>query len=472
MAPPSSTTQVATPAPAPVAGRPAGHRRAGSPTTAQRRWLIGILGVAGALRLAWALWASGSPPLHWQLSGDQYSYWYYGKELAAGRGYISYISGEATAYYPIGYPALLAGLFWLVQHTPLTDDLVLATSVMQAAMATASVWLVYVIGRQLFGTRVGILAAGLAAVFPNLVYQVATFQLETTFIFLVLVAVAILATADWSQGVPTRGRLLAFGAVLGLSTLVRPFSLPLLVGLAVAALVAGAGWRRAALAVVWPMLVVVAMAVPWTLRNVDAMGSPVVSSTNMGDTLCIDRNLDARGGFRFADHDGCVDPDTPEVERNNGNTRKAIEFVLEHPGREALQIVRRTRIMYADDHDGLLAVETLGDGPFLGDRVRTVLEQAADWYFAGTLVLAVIGLPALVSRRSWGRGENDAARAVRALVLVTVASLVVVPMLLWGNPRFHVPVLPFMALLAAVPLSRLLPGRQPSGRGRFGLTRS
>ena len=81
------------------------------------------------------------------------------------------------------------------------------------------------------------------AVFPNLVYQVTSLQLETVYIFWVLAAVAILVTHDWSTGVPSTRRLLAFGAVLGVSVIVRPFSVWF-----VAAVLAGGARRQGRLA--------------------------------------------------------------------------------------------------------------------------------------------------------------------------------------------------------------------------------
>jgi hypothetical protein len=35
-----------------------------------------------------------------------------------------------------------------------------------------------------------------------------------------------------------------------------------------------------------------------------------------------------------------------------------------------------------------------------------------------------------------------------ALVLFSMGALTAVPLLLWGNPRFHLPVSPFLAILA------------------------
>ena len=55
----------------------------------------------------WLAYANVEPPEWYIPSGDSFSYWHYGNEIAEGRGYVSYLDGEATAYYPIGFPAIL-----------------------------------------------------------------------------------------------------------------------------------------------------------------------------------------------------------------------------------------------------------------------------------------------------------------------------------------------------------------------------
>jgi len=200
--------------------------------------LVAIVVVAFALRLAWVFIVRPSPPTNWIPSGDQYSYWYYGREIAEGRGYVSYITGQPTAYYPIGFPAILAALFWVVRITPLLDNYMLAANLLHVVVGTASVALAYVIGRRLFGRLGGLLGAMILAVFPNPVYQVASLQLETMFIFWSLAALAIVVAHDWSRGLPSTRRLLAFGFVLGISVLIRPFSIWFVGALFVAALVA------------------------------------------------------------------------------------------------------------------------------------------------------------------------------------------------------------------------------------------
>jgi len=59
-------------------------------------------------------------------------------------------------------------------------------------------------------------------------------------------------------------------------------------------------------------------------------------------------------------------------------------------------------------------------------------------------VLGVLAVPAFVRRgRPW-----------HLFFLLAAAALAVQPVIFFGDPRFHVPVLPFIAVLAAVALRR------------------
>jgi 4-amino-4-deoxy-L-arabinose transferase-like glycosyltransferase len=411
--------------------------------------LCAVVAIAFAVRLGWVLYADVSPPVAWQLSGDQFSYYHYGREIAAGRGYESYITGEPTAYYPIGYPATLAVLYWFVAHTPVPNDYMLVTNLLHVTAGTASVVLAYIIGRKLFGRLAGLIGAAILAVFPNIVYQVATVQLETVFIFWCLAALAVLVTHDWAAGLPSTRRLVAFGALLGVSVVIRPFSVWFVAGVLVAGLVAGGGWRHSLKAAAVPLLVVVLMSVPWTIRNAIRMDGFVVSSTNTGDGLCLDRFEGANGQFRWADHEGCADPNLPEVERNNANTRKAIWWVIDHPGREIIQVGRRARLMFASDSDGLEAVNGLGDGQVMSDSTIRRLDDLADDFYYAVLALAIVGVGVSISSPRRRRPEL-------ALVIVSMVSLIAVPLLLWGNPRFHLPFSPFLAIFAGAAINAAL----------------
>ena len=137
-----------------------------------RTWFVVIVAGAFVLRLAWLIYAKVDAPSGWLQSGDQYSYWYYGNEIAAGRGYVSYVTHTPTAYYPIGFPAILAALFFVANHIGLGAHLVVLAGLLHVIVSTATVAFVFLIGRRVFTPFVGLVGAALLAVFPNAIYQV------------------------------------------------------------------------------------------------------------------------------------------------------------------------------------------------------------------------------------------------------------------------------------------------------------
>jgi SAM-dependent methyltransferase len=398
-----------------------------------------------ALRVAWALYAARSVP-EFLVSGDQYSYWIIGQEIGAGRGYRIPPFTDPTSYYPVGFPALLGLAAFITTRTPLPDDPVSVMAAIQVFAGVAAIALTHVVALRTWGPRVAIVAAWIVAAWPNLVMSVATYSVEPVFIALCLGVLAVVVTHDWSTGrVPSTGRLVAFGALLGAAVLVRPFVLPVVLGLALACWVVGAGWRATLRTVAIPVVVVAVMLVPWTVRNAVTLGAFVPISTNLGDTVCMDRTLEANGTFRFAVHDGCADPELPEAERNRANLREAASFVVNHPVKEVHLWGMRVYRMMIDDRVALREVEELGAGRFLDDRVRSGLGVLADSWFFAVGTLAVVGA-ARRRRELW----SDPARAI---VLVTAVGLLLIPIGLWGAPRFHVPLAPFMAIAAGLALA-------------------
>ena len=396
------------------------------------------------LRVVWALYAARSVP-EFLVSGDQYSYWIIGQEIAAGRGYRIPPFTDPTSYYPVGFPALLGLAAFVTTRTPLPDDPVLVMAAIQVTAGVAAIALTHLVALRTWGPKVAIVAAWIVALWPNLVMATATYSVEPVFIALCLGVVAVLVTHDWSSGrLPSTRRLMVFGVLLGATVLVRPFVLPVLVGLVLACRIAGTEWRTTLRTVAIPVAVIAVMMVPWTVRNAVTLGAFVPISTNLGDTVCMDRTLEANGTFRFAVHDGCADPELPEAERNRANLREAASFVVSHPAKEVHLWGMRMYRMMIDDRVALREVEELGAGRFLDDRVRSGLGAMADSWFFVVGTLAVVG----AARR---RHESWAGPA-RVIVLVTAVGLLLIPIGLWGAPRFHVPLAPFMAIAAALAL--------------------
>lgn len=483
--------------------------------SSRERWLLAaIILLAAVLRIAWVAYAARDP----QGFHDPTFYYVYAGQIADGAGY-RLLDGSPSAYYPVGYPATIGAVFAFVIHTPIPDNLTLTNGYFQVFLGVATVWLVYEVARRLFGAGVGLLAALWIAVFPNLIYHTATFLTETLFNFVVMAALAVLLWSDWHERRLGWARLAVFGALLGFSALVRPISLPFVLLLPVVWLIAGFGWRRTLAYTGVVAAAIVAVILPWTVRNAIVMDAPVLISTNLGDNLCIGHYEGALGGFALPDvcfsdapYVGLDHPDF-EVQRDRDNREHAIDFALDNPRAELKLLSRKSYYTWHHDHDGLWAVESYGEDPFIGSgatlqivpaevrpeeaslvaaklaeitglnpaRVRAAiagaapvalaedvdpdvghdlreaklpgvhfvtpralqrqtLERIADIFFFTTISLGGLGLIGFLLRPLEPR---------RLFFLLALLALAGAPLPFFGDARFHVPVLPLLAVSAA-----------------------
>jgi hypothetical protein len=422
------------------------------PREARQRRTLGLLLAAGLLlRVVWVAYAAREPTLF--NSGDPWAYLLHGREIAAGRGYHVVGSTVPTAFYPIGYPLYIALFAWPVQHGLLPDDVTRLVGFSQAVLGTATALFVWVVANRAVGARAAIIAAALVAFWPGLILLGASLSLETVFVALMMASLAVLAARPASDALPTTRRLLVAGLLLGLSALVRPFSIVVLGAVFVAVVVV-----RPPRPVVTALRITLTLAVPVVLvlapamiRNQRAVGT-IALSTNMGETFCLDHHVGATG--RFAYPEECftgfddVAPEDLERVRNDEDFRRGLRFIRDHPSTEIGLVFDRLWYTHEGDHDGVLQVEASGRTPFLPSALRTTLDGIADWWYRAALLAALAGA-VLALRPSHGRQLD------RTTMLLTAFALTLVPLELYGYTRFHIPVIPFQAILAAVTLAWL-----------------
>jgi hypothetical protein len=144
----------------------------------------------------------------------------------------------------------------------------------QAVVGALLVPAVALVGRRAFGERAALLAAGIAAFYPELVWFVAHFWAETVFTTLLWWAIERTAAADEAGSTPLAA---AAGAVFALATLTRETVLYFLPAAAF-----WLAWRRkggAGRAAAF-LAAAVLLVVPWTVRNYLAFGAFVPVSTS------------------------------------------------------------------------------------------------------------------------------------------------------------------------------------------------
>jgi len=220
-----------------------------------------------------------------EVGGDAFYYHAGANLLVDGRGFIHPFGAtdgltiEAADHPPL-YMLYLAG--W---------SLVGARSVGWHLFANALLGVIAVavaayVGRRVGGDRVGIVAATLVALYPN-VWRYDGFLMSETAVVLAVLVVALLAYRFWERQTPWR--LVALAVAVGCGTLVRPelllLSLFLVVPLVLLARERAWAWRAAWLAVAGG--VVLGVLAPWLVYNNLRFDDPVLISRNLGGTLAV-----------------------------------------------------------------------------------------------------------------------------------------------------------------------------------------
>ena len=303
--------------------RRAGHgvpvgpaREPGHHLPIRRTWpqdTVALVVLSVAARLPWVLLAHSGP------FSDYFFYYLGAKSIAAGHGYA--VLGHPTAFFPVGWPAFLGGLFLI---TGPSYAAVKAVNLVLWALTTV---LVYALGRRLGGRSVGLVAGGLVAVAPTMTIYAMDGASEGLFIPLLLSACLLVLTKKDES--PSTRRAVFTGALLGLAILVRSTAILLPFVLSLWLLLrrpARESWRAATATALVSMLVLV----PWAARNAVVMHSYGLS-TNGGYTIWMGANSHATGGFDAGSNHWPIRSAATEARQNSRLMRESISWVSGHP---------------------------------------------------------------------------------------------------------------------------------------------
>ena len=262
--------------------------------------LLAVVAVALVVRIGYVAGAKHGPchnPLIGSFPtecavGDQLFYNGEANRLAQGDGFVEWAIPGSHSPPAADHPPLtvlvLAPVAWLSIHGPLSwihDPTHLTQErYFMALLGTVLVALIGLLGRRIGGDRVGLLAALLAALYPNLWVNDGLVMSETV-TGVTVVGALLLAYALRAR--PRTTTALLCGAVCGLAALARAELILFVPLLAVPAAIAARGLNRkehlrlAAFAVAAAALVVG----PWVLYNVSRFKEPTFISTNDGLAL-------------------------------------------------------------------------------------------------------------------------------------------------------------------------------------------
>lgn len=266
---------------------------------------------------------------------DQVSYDALARSLLAGQGYSFNANwypftpaNTPTAFWSFLYPLYLAGIYAITGYHPLAARLIQAVS----AGALACL-LIYLIGRRVADEVTGLIGAGLAAVYGYFVYYNAALMTEPFFIVMILCSLYLSLQLKERS---TLSRWLGLGLSLGVATLLRQTVL-----LFIPFLLLWLLWERRAdgirlLYLAVPVVVIILMIAPWTLRNYRVFGHFLLLNSNAGYALYASNNPTMGPEWR---NDLVVIPVPDELAGQNeaqldrALTKRGIEFIVSDPAR-------------------------------------------------------------------------------------------------------------------------------------------
>lgn len=426
---------------------------------------------------------------------DMFQYDMLARSLAAGNGYRWYAQpdlytlsryiqfdlssvpydpkGIPTSYRAPLYPAFLALIYALSGLEWRFFAARLAQAVLGATLAPLTYWvarrlisphppsppLVREVGGMGTGDkdRAARYAALIVALYPWLILF--PLGLATENLFIPLLALAILALLRAGEAGSLRDWALA-GVALGLATLTRS----IIVGFVpLAILLVPRNRLRGGLILLG---CVAALTLPWAYRNTRLHGQLTFVENNLGTNLYLGYHPKGTGTFQFGISLDLV-PILDDAERNRRGIEAALDFIRDDPGRVPYLIVRKLGYFWGLEKRPFVYFYSnnyLGHWP---DALLALALLGLCLPFVLLMPLAVIGAlqpfsPSATTGNKPAGGRPWEARLLIALILYFTGAYA----LILAEERYHLPLIPFLAVFAAWGATQVLGAKRQSSHRR------
>lgn len=409
--------------------------------------LVWILLAGLAVRAVLWIWFAGEP-LH---PGDELEYNELAVNLVQRGEYV--LEGQVSSMRPPLYPAFVAAVYaccGLANYQ--------AVRALQAAVALATVALVFLLGRRLYGRRTGLWAAGLYCFYPSMLGQANLLLSETLFTFWLVLACLAVARSLQRESI---GWLAAAGVVIGLAALSRSILWLFPPVLAVYVLCAWkTGFGRRAAAACLMVAAFAATIAPWSIRcsrlegtfvAIDVMGGRNFMMGNyehtpldrMWDVISLpdEPAADAKPWYRVlaGEHPGFGH--LTQGQRDKLAMRRGLRYVAEHPGQTAVRSVVRFFNFWQLERS---LVAGMGRGWFGEPPLWAVLPLTALIFgaYAAAMIAGIFGavMVAPADRRLWW------------LLLLVMAYVCGLHTLVFAHSRYHLPLMPLVLVFSSAAL--------------------
>jgi 4-amino-4-deoxy-L-arabinose transferase-like glycosyltransferase len=397
--------------------------------------LILIVGLAVRLVL---LAGTASTPLQ---IADERHYAEIAHNLVSGHGFSLF--GRLTSMRPPLLPFLIAGV-WRVTGS----ESYVAVRAVQIGIGMLVVLLTWLLAIRLFNRPTAVVATTIVTLYPSFLF--ASVLLLTELPFTLLLLAMVWCCDRLTQPKAPVALAVGAGLTLGLAALTRsvlwPF-FPLLAAWIFFAVPATRSKKAACSALC--LVGYVAVVGPWALRNTRLQHSPTVVDTMGGMNLRMgnyeftpeDRMWDAvsiTGEKNWAAGLGQSHPESrswTDGQKDKWAQGEAVRYMLANPA----TTIRRSILKFADFW-GLERELVAG--------FQQGLYRPPTWFIAIAVASVFISYPLVALSASVGIFSAMPRRATHWLVLIISVFIVAVHAVVFGHSRYHLPLVPFLAMYA------------------------
>ena len=373
--------------------------------------------------------------------------WYAGEDLQRLEKYVEFdlshidydpARGVPTSFRAPLYPVFLAAIYFL---TGGGTGRFFATRLVQAGLNALLAPLTYLVSRRLFpgNEPASVISAWIVTCYPLLIIYPIGLATENLFFLLVLASFYFLLKIPKSQisNPDSHSHFSTFyallsGLFLSLAILTRSVILPF-AGLIVLWTWFILGRKRAAIFIALTMLFLVS---PWVIRNSILHQKLAGVESSMGYNLYVGYHPDGNGSFVYGPS---IDLLTilDDAQRDQLGTQRAMEFICAEPERVLPLTLNRLGFFFGLENRALMY---LYSNNFLGYISPAILLA-----IAGVLLLPfVIVVPSAILGLSLVRPHASV-----ILFYLLLFAYILPHVLILSEDRFHLTIIPFLAILAA-----------------------
>ena len=331
------------------------------------------------------------------------------------------------------YPLFLAGIYLLFGRN------YTVVRVIQAIVSSMTCLVGYLIARDIFGKKIGLISALIMALFPPLMYYDGHILTETLFTFMLAVTVLLVV-----KGLEHRSTVMysIAGMFLGMTALCRPTALLFPIGVLIMLLLIYKRKKQAILHSGVLFLTFTMILLPWTIRNYITFRTLVPIATGGGSVLY-------GGNYKVAEESSVIGrriKDPKSVQGDRMLIEEALKLIVRHPfGYMKMCVERFVRFWKPRSWSDLFGIGSFSEY-IRSDRYLPLIPKMMLLSIDGSAIfLGFLG--GILSLPMWRRTLP---------IGMPILYFTAVHVAIHARSRYRVPVMPFVVIFATIGLFHIV----------------